>query len=410
MIFDYVIIGGGISGLYTHLELLRRDKTLKCILLEKADYYGGRIYQYSDKEVSFPAGAARFNKSHTRVIKLLKEFGLIDFRKDRGIGSSIEFIDSKGEFSPKFRGKTGFEYIRKVLEKAGKIGNDQILLQFSFQEYAENVLKKDEVEFLLIASGYSGQLKHMNMLDAYHLFTNGIQDDVTFYAGYYHHLVERVVQETVKLGGKMLLNSGVNSVQYNQNLGHYHINFNKQGIYSKTVIFALPQPALLKLKLLRPIHCLLQDSIGCKSLCRVYAKFKPDDVWFGNIGKTVTNNALRYIIPMSVEQGTVMISYTDDIYTEFWRKHKGNQSRLKREIVDLVKKTFEIDIAKPEQVWVFYWECGVGYWKKGTDSEKVADFVANPMRNVFICGEIYSLDQSWVEGALETSERVLRKI
>ena len=31
------------------------------------------------------------------------------------------------------------------------------------------------------------------------------------------------------------------------------------------------------------------------------------------------------------------------------------------------------------------------------------------MNNLYICGENYSLDQSWVEGALETCDRVLKK-
>ena len=198
MIFDTVIIGGGISGLYTNLELCKKkDKTL---LLETSYVFGGRIYQYTDKTVSFPAGAARFNRKHERVIKLLKQFNLLDFRKDKGISSNIDFIDSKDQFSPKFKNKTGFEYIKKVLRKVEKMRNDDILRNYTFQEYAEKYLEKDEVEFLLIASGYSGQLKHMNMFDAYNLFKNGIRDDVTFYAGYFHHLVDSIVQELKKQG------------------------------------------------------------------------------------------------------------------------------------------------------------------------------------------------------------------
>jgi len=42
MIFDTIIIGGGISGLYTNLELCnQRDKTL---LLEMSPVFGGEEY------------------------------------------------------------------------------------------------------------------------------------------------------------------------------------------------------------------------------------------------------------------------------------------------------------------------------------------------------------------------------
>ena len=107
MIFDYVIVGGGISGLYTYLELLK--KTTNILLLEGSSRFGGRIYEYTENDVSFPAGAARFNKNHERVIKLLKRFHLLDFRKDKGISSNIDFVDSRNQFSLTFKNKTGFE-------------------------------------------------------------------------------------------------------------------------------------------------------------------------------------------------------------------------------------------------------------------------------------------------------------
>ena len=61
--YDILIIGGGISGLYNYVRLINSYR--KVLLLEKNDYFGGRIYQYKDTILSekyeFPAGAARFN-------------------------------------------------------------------------------------------------------------------------------------------------------------------------------------------------------------------------------------------------------------------------------------------------------------------------------------------------------------
>ena len=45
--YDYVIVGGGISGLYMYMNLLQ--KTYNICLLEKNDYFGGRIKQCKDK-------------------------------------------------------------------------------------------------------------------------------------------------------------------------------------------------------------------------------------------------------------------------------------------------------------------------------------------------------------------------
>ena len=63
-----------------------------------------------------------------------------------------------------------------------------------------------------------------------------------------------------------------------------------------------------------------------------------------NFDKIVTNNNLRYIIPMNNETGLIMISYTDDVYTKIWKKHENNENALKKIIVKLVKETFSINI------------------------------------------------------------------
>ena len=39
---------------------------------------------------------------------------------------------------------------------------------------------------------------------------------------------------------------------------------------------------------------------------------------------------------------------------------------------------------------------------KGVDSKKISRAILNPLPNIFICGENYSLNQSWVEGALDS--------
>ena len=56
-------------------------------------------------------------------------------------------------------------------------------------------------------------------------------------------------------------------------------------------------------------------------------------------------------------------------------------------------------------MYVCNWDCGVAYWNKNLDSDTVSDFIINPMPNIYIAGENYSLTQSWVEGALETSKK-----
>ena len=103
-----------------------------------------------------------------------------------------------------------------------------------------------------------------------------------------------------------------------------------------------------------------------------------------------------------------MISYTDEIYTKYWNSIKNNQNKLKSKIVKLFQETFNVNIKKPEKVFVCNWDCGVAYWNKGVDSDTIYKFLLNPLENIYICGENYSLNQSWVEGSLESCNDIIK--
>jgi len=408
--FDIIIIGGGISGLHTYYKLIQQNKYNKILLLEKNDYFGGRILQIqkniNNTHYSFPAGAARFNKNHTQVIQLLKEFRLLDFRKDKPFSAAIQFIDTSQQFTNKFNNKTGYEFINKVLKLSSKFSDIQ-LKQLTFRELAMQVLPQKEAEFLVYASGYSGQIKNMNAFDAIHLFRSGIRVDMPYWGGKFHILIEKLVQYIHEKNGHMLLNSNVTKIKNNKN--HYEIHYNSNKVLCNKIIFCIPQQNLLQMPLLKPIHCIIKDSITCKPLCRTYAIFKKEDIWFHNLNKKiVTNNQLRYIIPIDATTGIIMISYTDDMYTNYWKKIQQNQSKLKNTVVKLVNETFNISINPPEKVFVYHWNCGVAYWNKNHDSQKISQFLLNPMPNIYLCGENFSLHQSWVEGALDTSNKCIQ--
>ena len=71
---------------------------------------------------------------------------------------------------------------------------------------------------------------------------------------------------------------------------------------------------------MKPIYPILKKTITCNPLCRTYAIWKKENIWFSDLkDKIVTNNNLRYIIPMNNETGLIMISYTDDVYTKIWK-------------------------------------------------------------------------------------------
>jgi len=183
-------------------------------------------------------------------------------------------------------------------------------------------------------------------------------------------------------------------------------------VYAKKCIFALPKQALEPLAIMKPVRPLLRQ-IACGSLCRIYARFPKSDIdWLKGLVKTMTNNDLRMIIPINAEEGVVMISYTDNRFADKWRdleKTKGLDA-VKDKLMRLIRETFPHSISEPVSLKLFYWPCGVGYWKVGADSAAISRRMVRPFPNkdIYVCGEHFSeKNQQWMEGALETSESVL---
>ena len=75
MIYDYIIIGSGISGLYSGYQLLKKNIT-NFLIFEKNEYIGGRIktFPIEDHKVSMGAGIGR--KRDINLKKLLEELGI----------------------------------------------------------------------------------------------------------------------------------------------------------------------------------------------------------------------------------------------------------------------------------------------------------------------------------------------
>jgi hypothetical protein len=119
------------------------------------------------------------------------------------------------------------------------------------------------------------------------------------------------------------------------------------------------------------------------------------------------------VIPIDTKQGSIMISYTDNKYAEFWRTlyEKKGVREVNRQLKEKMWASLGIEIPMPKHTKVFYWKCGVGYWGIGADSHEISNRMTKPFPDIdlFVCGEHYSeKNQQWMEGALETATRVIR--
>ena len=439
-LYDTVIVGGGIAGLYSGYLLQKRDPKHRFIILEKEKYLGGRLLTYSDKYMTVEKGGARFSENHSLLLDLLREMDLdkkvVEASPDAFYSpadgtpilydSVFDFDDrSLNPFSKLFdliteayvNSPTPIAPLIARVILASKLETKENLISRTFTNFARDVLSEQDIQHIHDAFGYSTELVEMNAYDCIALLENGLNPRQKFFvlAGGLTQLIHKVVSR-INLGERRIFTgSQVFSATYHQN--HFIIKTKTRTFRSLNTIFAIPKQGLEKLDIFKPIYKEL-DYIGCFPLCRIYCKFdmtNRENAWIRNLPKITTNNNLRIIIPIDSRSGVIMASYTDHKYADFWLRLYESEGvkGVNKELVKLYKETLGIDIAMPISTKVFHWGCGVGYWGKGADSAQLEKTFLQPFANtsLYICGEHYSANsQQWIEGALETAKKVVDRI
>ena len=429
-LYDTIIVGGGIAGLYS-AWLLPPDH--KFAILEKYDVVGGRIQTYEDKHMLVEKGAARFHE---------KNYLLLDLIHKLGLGGSVVKISSDSYFYPS--NGTGVPFteddtanmllnpIKTIFEMLFLNSHNPVaplivrvivfsktmtmteLSNTTFIAVAKTVLSKSEVQLIIDAFGFYTELVDMNAYDCILLMEGGLNPSNQFYTmhGGLSQLIDALVKRTKK---HIFTSMEVTSISYEKN--HFEIKTGKKVFRSLNCICAIPKQNLMDLKIFKPLQHLTKY-IECHPLCRIYSKFDMSDkrnAWIYDLPKLTTNNNLRMIIPIDSKTGVIMISYTDNKFADFWKslEAKSGIYGVNAEIVRLVRLTLGVDIPPPISTKIFHWECGVGYWGVGADSDSIESTLLKPFPKtpLYICGEHYSAsNQQWIEGALETSKKVVEML
>jgi monoamine oxidase len=413
MHYSIIVIGGGISGLYFTYLYSQKYPSHKILLLEKDSQLGGRIQTekitFHKNHYLYEKGGARFNQNHTHLIHLIQELGL--GKKIVPIPANIHYQSISG----KTKMKEPYSYIQKVYEYWKKHPNEK-LGEETYLEYAKKVLTPDEITYLEKSFGYSAELSKTNAEYAIQLFEEDFHPKNQFYAlkNGLSQIIEKLVQILHKRKNvQLLLDTPVSHVSYHSPL--YTIQTPSHSYHSNSIVFAIPKPFLQKFSILRGIKNDL-NKVECIPLLRYYSIYPKEEngkVWFDGIGKTTTDHWMRYIIPIDTKTGLVMISYTDSKYADAM-KRKIEKGTDEKGIEKGIEKIFGKRVKKPIYSDKVYWECGVGLWKKGDYEYKdVSNRMIEPMEKkypkMYIVGENYSMNQGWMEGALESVGRLMEK-
>ena len=420
--YDFVIVGGGIAGLFTAYKLSETDA--KILLIEKSDYLGGRVYtvyedndKTNDLDIHYECGAARFNQNHIHIIQCIIEMGLYDdiihldhpiHANLRGTEKDFEKVYKTNKTDPKLTLKDIAEYL---YNKAETIENKR---KMTLKELMNKVMSKEATQFFIDAFGYNSEIEHMNAEDALRLFQNDFMDqdkDKELFFYFSKNGLTKIIDKLektcesngVEIRKNTLLIDFVGDIKLTTSIGK---------IETKTLILTGDKQSLMNIPALKKVKEL--DSVVSCPLNRIYAIYPKNNgkVWFHNLHRTTTDNDLRHIIPIDAEKGLIMISYSDDKYANKWHKYK-EEGTLQEHIQKEIKKLYpEKNIPEPFYLEEHYWKAGLHVWKKGIDSAKVMKKIQKPFKDkeVFIVGETYCNNQGWMDGALLSAIQVLEQL
>ena len=406
--YDIIIIGGGISGLFLTYKLCETD--LDILLVESSEKMGGRIQTIHKNNVYFEAGAARFHESHTKLITLIHELNLSD--KMIQLSNDIDFhlrgYHTDENYSTHIlNDKLDYErLLKRSYEMKNKYDNE-ILRNLTFFQYLSMIFDYERAEFIKDSFGYNSEFYELNAEAALEMF----QEDFIMNNKNYYFLKDGLSEIITKLEDRIKNHSNVKIIKncHVENIFDNNIITKHGKYYFDKLICTIPKKSLKKIKFFNEIKEL--DHVKDIPLLRIYFKYPKDKVWFKNINRTITNNNLRHIIPIDIENGLIMISYIDGKLSEDWNHLNGYDEEL---LIDIIHKEiddiFSIKPTKPEFISCHFWDDGVHFWKPGYSMNDSYFNIIKPFKDkeIFLGGESYCKKQGWIEGCLDNCYDILK--
>ena len=377
-----IVVGAGIAGLWIAEKLQERGDTV--IVLEKADYIGGRILT---SKHGYEIGAGRISTKHTHTMGLIKRFGLQTFPLSHAADWKAL---GDAEATPNTF-NNAWAPIISLLAQTPDQGHHTL------RGLSTKTLGPEMTDSILQRFGYRAEMDTLRADMGIRAFQNEMGDgDFVVVKGGLSQITKGIAANLdVRLG------TAVKDIQRAGDL--YHVKTPKKTYECDRVILALPVDALRHLPCMSGFDTLRH--LKMEPLTRIYAQTVGP--WTLTPNRLITDSPIRYIIPVSPDKGLVMISYMESQDTERWRGLKGGKliAALEMELARLFPES-----EQPKFRWAraYEWGGGCTYWLPGSyDPATESKKALQPFPRLHLCGESFSLRQAWVEGALEHAAELL---
>lgn len=423
MKYDYVVVGGGIGGLYLGWYLSRVKTKTKIAILEQGKTVGGRVStKYDDtKKLNYELGAGRVSSQNRILLELIRHFNL-----------TLTPLDSTFQWSD---GQTTLSFpqvmsqilpIMMILQLVRVTTMKQELVQKTIQEILLEYLQKETVDRFLEFFPYTSEIVTENAYDGFRAL-----DSFGFHHNFYlvkeglSAVIEGLTREFIKNGGEIVTNAYV--VNLEQKLSGWSLFTNIGDIYnSKQVIFTCNFAQLIKIRYFNERFGKLVKMCGIRTapLLRIYVNYpiknNQKKVWFAGLPRTVTSLPLRLVIPIDASCGVVMVSYTDGPDAEWWWPYiqkwfEGDRSPLLLTLQKQLETLFPgLEIPSPISVTPCYWKEGGNFNVPndlGWTSHQIKKEVESRLpKGIYVTNNDLSYDKNWIEGSLVEVQYSLAKL
>jgi hypothetical protein len=411
--YDVIIVGSGISGLYSAYNIKKISPNTSYLILEKykKKWIGGRMNNetFYGTQIVTGAGVGR-QDTNPLLVKLLRELH-VPFKKTTAIMNYSKLLPNHSEFDV----VKIITFLKKEYNK-----NPDKYKNLTFKNFASQILGDVKYKLFTIYAGYTDY----EDADVYEtLYNYGMDDNKSGWPMLYipwkelvHRLCEYIGYSNIKYSNNVMSITKINDEGENC---LFEIKTDEGNAYfSNKVIVATTISGILKLVPGASNANSLYQQIHGQPFLRLYAKF---DKKSSEILKKVVENytivpgPLQKIIPINSEKGVYMIAYNDNANALVLKNHLKNTLQNRK----LYEKLIEQSLGLPThslyiiEIKDFYWPIGTHYYEPMRGPYKSREeFVydaQHPEKGMLVVGEAVSTYQGWSEGALESVRSVLNK-
>jgi len=381
-------------------------------------------FTYFTEKIRDPVFDSVWNEKYPGVTPpLLDDFATLDVDTK----SKIEIIMTS---DPVFVNNSAQDFINRELMQIVKTNGTQIT--GSITEYMDAY--KDSQGYTLFTLLPAG----ITILEDVDVLAS---DGQYFLQGGYKKLVEALIDGCDQTLLTKQFNSTVNDVK-NTSKNNFQIETNGKNILTKNVFNTVPPNRCMDWSI-NTKYASYFNSVHSIITMKIFIQFK--EIWWDpatQSGKHITTLPFRQVW-MYNEDPPIVLIYCDMDDAKFFRNMVTQDSQLELiepnttimgDLVENVESLFvqmfgeegkpvkkfgttdtntDIPVYKPNNIeklgWAYLDPCCY-FWNVKSDIQGTMNTICNPEPGYYVSGDTWSIRQGWVEGSLESSDRVLEKV